>query len=409
MFVAAAALATACSTNELGRVEAQSTGDLEYGEPAWVAFDAEFVDACGAGGATAAGETRLLRRPYLQCTQADATMLAWTSSTDEAATVVVTDPSRGAREVARARAWVDTSASVSGGNQWIANISGLEPGQTYCYAIVAADGETLVAPTGFRTAPETGSDAPVRFVTLGDLGTRTDEQFQLLEQLERVRSDFALINGDVAYTDGTRSQIERNFFDVYKGMLDNIPFFVASGNHDYNTDNARPFREAFVLFENGGPDGVERWYSYDWGNVHVVALDTQRMGAEQAAWLDADLAANQLPWVVVTAHKPAYSSGYHGNDADVHRYFVPLFEKYGVQLVIAGHDHHYERINEINGVTYLVTGAGGRGTRSVGSSWFTAFAEQVTHFTHVVIDGDEMILRAIDATGQVFDTARITR
>ena len=77
------------------------------------------------------------------------------------------------------------------------------------------------------------------------------------------------------------------------------------------------------------------------------------------------------------------------------------------QLVIAGHDHNYERTKPQNGVTYLVTGGAGRGTRSVGESSFTAFAERVAHFTYFVLEGDELTLYAIDASGEVFDTARL--
>ena len=73
-------------------------------------------------------------------------------------------------------------------------------------------------------------------------------------------------------------KFEKNFFDVYTRMLRSIPFFVASGNHDYETKNGKPFREVFALFENGGAQGYERWYSFDWGNVHFVVLDTEQIG-----------------------------------------------------------------------------------------------------------------------------------
>jgi len=185
--------------------------------------------------------------------------------------------------------------------------------------------------------------------------------------------------------------------------------FPASGNHEYETEDALPFREAFALPENGGPAGIERWYSYDWGDVHFVVLDTERVGAEQAAWLDADLAANQRRWTIVYLHRPAFSSGDHGGDPGVQQWFVPLFVRHGVPLVLAGHDHHYERTNAIDGVTYVVTGGGGRGTRGVGRSDFTAFSEQVCNFVYVTVLGDELTLHAIDGTGQEFDSLRLHR
>ena len=84
-----------------------------------------------------------------------------------------------------------------------------------------------------------------------------------------------------------------------------------------------------------------------------------------------------------------------------------IFEKHGVQLTLWGHDHNYERTNTIGGVTYVVTGGGGTGTRNVGSSSFTAFSAEVSHFVYLETVGDELRLWAIDATGQTFDTAII--
>ena len=225
----------------------------------------------------------------------------------------------------------------------------------------------------------------------------------------KVPFDLVLHMGDIAYDSGTRAQFERVVFDVYADMLERFPMFPASGNHEYETEDALPFREAFALPENGGPGGIERWYSYDWGDVHFVVLDTELTGAEQAAWLDADLSANRRPWTIVYQHRPTFSSGDHGGDPEVQKWFMPLFVKHRVPLVLAGHDHHYERTNTIDGVTYVVTGGGGRGTRGVGQSDFTAFSEQVCNFVYVTINGNELTLHAIDGTGQEFDSLRLTR
>ena len=119
---------------------------------------------------------------------------------------------------------------------------------------------------------------------------------------------------------------------------------------------------------------MELYYSFDWGNVHFVGLDTELTGPEQAAWLDADLAATDKPWKIVFGHKPPYSSGEHGSDGAFRNHFVPLIEKHGVQLVLNGHEHDYERTRPIENVTYVVTGGGGRHLRSVGTSGFTAYS-----------------------------------
>jgi 3',5'-cyclic AMP phosphodiesterase CpdA len=222
-----------------------------------------------------------------------------------------------------------------------------------------------------------------------------------------VRSDFVLLAGDLAYDSGRRDELEANVFDVYGEMMGQVPFFPASGNHDYATEDAAPFREAFALFENGGEEGRERWYSFDWGPVHVAVLDTEQVSATQASWLDADLAASDRPFEIVLLHRPPYSSGSHGSDGAVQSTFVPIFVEHGVDLVLAGHDHDYERTHPIYGVTYVVTGGGGRGTRDVGDSEFTAYSVQVAHFVHVTVEPTRMRLVAIDALGEPFDEVEI--
>jgi hypothetical protein len=106
-------------------------------------------------------------------------------------------------------------------------------------------------------------------------------------------------------------------------------------------------------------------------------------------------------------HKPAYSSGHHGSDHKVRAILVPVLERHGAQLLLAGHDHDYERTKAINGLVHIVTGGGGRGTRSMGRSDYTAFGNRVAHFVYVTADAEQLTLQAIDATGQLFDSARL--
>jgi hypothetical protein len=167
--------------------------------------------------------------------------------------------------------------------------------------------------------------------------------------------------------------------------------------------NGAPFRDVFNLPDN------ERWYSYDWGHVHFVALDTEADYSTQMTWLEQDLAATTLPWKIVYMHRPPYSSGMHGSDTTLRNKLKPVVERFGVQLVLAGHDHNYERMKPQNGVAYVVTGGGGIGTRSVGASSFTAFAEDVIHFVYVEVGIDELVLHAIDATGREFDSMVVPR
>jgi 3',5'-cyclic AMP phosphodiesterase CpdA len=396
--------------NQSGDLAAEQHGDLSNPPAAHGDGYAEIAAACevAAGGAVppASGETQLRRRPYVQQVTDRSARLLWTAAATAESTAAISDPS--GTVVAEVEAIPDESVAVRNGvAQYLAPIEGLQPGTVYCYEI--RSGQAVWSRSGFRTAPAPGSGQPVRFVAFGDSGSGDADQRAMLDQMRTVPFDLLVHTGDLAYDDGTRAQFEANVFSVYADVFQAFPFYPASGNHEYNSEGAAPFREAFSLPENGGRDGRERWYSFDWGDVHFVALDTERIGPAQAAWLEADLAKNRLPWTVVYGHRPPLSSGEHGGDAGFQQHFVPVIERHGVQLVLSGHDHNYERTRTLNGVTYVVTGGGGKGTRPVGKSPFTAFSEAVIHFVYVEISGNTLILHAIDGQGQEFDSVRIDR
>ena len=146
-------------------------------------------------------------------------------------------------------------------------------------------------------------------------------------------------------------------FGVYAELFESLPFFPAAGNHDYETLQGAPFRDVFALPGDSG----EKWYSYDWGAIHFAALDTESDYATQATWLEADLAATHRAVEDRLHASPAVLVGQarlrHCGCATCSR---RVLEKHRVQLVLAGHDHDYERMIPQNGVAYVVTGGGGR-------------------------------------------------
>jgi hypothetical protein len=394
---------TGCWVNELGNVSSKNSVPADQ-QVTKQPFDQQLLAACGPGGVTKAGTQALQRLPYLQKVSSDRAHLMWTTASTEAVTVRVTNPK--GKVITQHPAVRDQQSNRDSYDQFDVEIAGLQPDTVYCYSL-HGEKDTWLERTGFRTAPKTGTGR-VRLIVLGDLGQRTSDQFSVLRELEKVPFDLALVAGDLAYESGTLSDYENNFFAVYAEAMRQVPFFPISGNHDYSDDGGI-FREVFAVNENGGEAGKERWYSFDWGPVHVVGVDTEKINETQAAWLEADLAATKQPWRIVFMHRPAYSSGWHGSNESIKRLFVPVFEKHGVQLVFAGHDHDYERTEQINGVTYVVTGSGGVGTRNVGSSSFTVYSESVAHFGYVDVQGNTLKFNAIDASGHDFDTVTLTR
>jgi 3',5'-cyclic AMP phosphodiesterase CpdA len=393
----------ACSQGNIsGQLAATHFGDLS--NPSAERQDGRLAlrAACGeppARDATSPG----LRAPFLQQVTDGSATLVWVAADPHPSVVLSTSEGSDLGTVAAA---LDSTAQVPAGEvQWTEPLGALAPDTTYCYSVDAAHAGRV----GFRTAPAPGRGTPVRFIAFGDSGYGGSDQLALRDQMGTVPFDFMIHTGDIAYDTGTRDELQKYFFDVYADFLGQFPVFPASGNHEYGTEDAAPFREAFVLPENGGEEGKERWYSFNWGDVHFVALDTERTGQAQADWLDADLSANSLPWTIVYGHKPPFSSGERGGDSDFRTTFTPVLEKHHVPLVLNGHEHDYERTTPQNGVTYVVTGGGGRGVRPVGSSSFTAFSDAVIHFVYVTVAGAELELHAIDGLGQEFDSLVIRR
>ena len=400
--VIAVAIFGACGLNQSGHVGSTKTGDVTHPAERGSPID-ELRALCGDGEPTAAGDAVLRRQPYLQQVTLSAAKLGWVTTQPGGARVDLALPGGRALPSTSGKP-DDVAVRTAGENQMWSSVDALAPATVYCYALADQSG-ALTAATGFRTAPAPETDEPVRFLAFGDSGGGGSDQRALLKQMYTVPYDLIIHTGDLAYDHGTIGDYKSTVFDVYADLLRNIPFFPSAGNHDYDTMDGAPFRDVFNLPGDSG----EKWYSYDWGRVHFVALDTESDYATQAAWLDRDLAASQLAWKIVYLHRPPYSSGQHGSDIPLRTALAPILEQHKVQLVLAGHDHDYERMEPQHGVAYVVTGGGGKGTRTVGSSAFTAFSEDVIHFVYVVVGSDELVLHAIDAEGREFDSMVVPR
>ncbi len=382
----------ACNLNQSGNLGATKLGDtshpLDRGSPI-----EGLREPCGDGAMLTAA---VRRQPYLQQLTSTSTMLGWVSTGDGGGQVEYAEPGVAA---ATALGTVEPGIPRTAGEEQLwATLDGLTANTIYCYQLGGS--AQLSAPTGFRTAPELASTETIRFLAFGDSGGGGSDQLALRDQMFEFPYDLMIHTGDVAYDNGSIGQFEDNVFGIYAELFKNLAFFPAAGNHDYETMRGAPFRQVFALPGDGG----EKWYSFDYGRIHFAALDTEADYATQIAWLDQDLATTDRPWKILFMHRPPYSSGDHGSDTKLRSLLAPVAERHGVQLVLAGHDHDYERMHPQNGVAYVVTGGGGRGTRNVGESSFTAFSEAVIHFVIVEVGVDELIMHAIDATGVEFDS-----
>ena len=394
----------ACAPNISGVVAADGTGTLLDPPAVRESPLATIADQCGDLGPT---DASVRREPYMQTVSASGARISWTSERAAAETLVVWTAD-GAPAALPSE--VEPTVYLAGATQRGVSLTALEPATIHCYELRDEAGNVLYGPTGFRTAPLDDA-GPIHIVAFGDSGFAGSDQRAVIDQLHTVPTDLILHVGDVAYDTGTMPELEATYFEMYTTLLSSVPVFPAIGDHDDATDGAGPYREAFSLPGNAGPAAAERYYSFDWGSVHVVVTDAINPSAAQVEFLERDLAAAEAAgqWMIAVASYPLYSSGFHGSYGSVRAAFEPVFQRHHVHLVLSGDDHDYERTVPIGGVTYMVTGGGGRSVRPVGTSSWTAFSMMALHFTYITIEGDVMRVRAIDATGREFDGVEIPR
>jgi hypothetical protein len=262
----------------------------------------------------------------------------------------------------------------------IVALTGLTENTLYYYS-VGSTSQTLQgdASNYFKTMPALGSTEKIRVLAMGDMGDNSANQLAVRNAyLNFNGSNYTnawLLLGDNAYENGLDGEYQSNFFTIYQGSLTkNHVLWPSPGNHDYANSSARqadhniPYYSIFSLPTNGEAGGVasntEAFYSYNYGNIHFVSLDSygwetgntrlyDTLGP-QMTWLKQDLAANTQPWTVIYFHHPPYTKTSHNSDTETelinmrHR-VVRIFERYGVDMVLNGHSHGYERSLLING------------------------------------------------------------
>jgi len=385
------------------------------GEVNVTAMERTSIARCGTGALTSTGATSVSRQPYLQSTTTTSTTVVWGSTQGQgevvlrkpgaevvgtASGVYVGDPDRRA---ARLAAQHREGKELAPDDIYVmkAEFTRLEPGHLYCYQLMAGD-VALTEPAPLTTAAAPGSDEPLRFIALGDSGTGGAAQVAIARRISAVTFDLMLFLGDIAYEDGSPEQLQNNFFAIYRDFLRYVPVYPTIGNHERQTRLGRPYFEAFVLPE------PERYYAFDWGDVHFVAIDTTQRDAKQLVWLEADLTNNKLPWVIVYGHHPMYTNSLRGAQTWIRRSFANIFTRHHVDLVLTGHEHQYERFR-VAEVNYIVSGGGGgQLTRFFGGSRALKQAT-VHHFLSFEVTAKTLDMKAIDISGREIETLRLTK
>lgn len=246
-------------------------------------------------------------------------------------------------------------------------------------------------------------DGSVRFAIIGDTGTGSDKQYQVANVMLGAREtfpfEFVLMMGDNLYGGETPKDFQKKFENVYRPLLDKqVKFYATLGNHD---EPAQRFYEYFNM--NG-----KEYYRFTKGNVAFYSLNSNYLNKVQLKWLEDELAKDTSEWKICFFHHPPYSSGgKHGSDKQVREVVEPLFVKYGVNAVLTGHDHFYERIKPQKGIYYFVSGAGGQlrlgDVRDMSPLTDKAFDRDMS-FMIAEIVGDQFYFQAISRTGETVDS-----
>ncbi len=379
----------------------------------------------------------LRRYPYLQSVTQTTAMVAWTAKAGTSAGKVFFGPSKdgpwtefsAASEVFDMARTGDTEDYVA----FAAAVTGLEKNKAYCYRV---ENEGTVVASGLKAETAwDGTKRPVRILAFGDSGNASPEQAALRDVFMKREFDVFLHLGDMAYGSGTFPEFEERVFQVYRDFMHRVPSFPTPGNHEYKTKSAQPYLDVYYLFEQAlRARDQERYYSFDYGNVHFVSLDSNSemlipIGLDvsntaeddMVDWLEADLAGSSADWKVAFFHHPPWSRYEDRNDNHgLINIVLPVLERHGVDLVMVGHDHHYVRTFPVRGqcqvpggtgaIPYIIVGSGGTGLHDFEDpdDWYQAAGQDTRHaFLSFTIHGCKGVGEGIDIDGKVFDNFEI--
>ena len=252
-------------------------------------------------------------------------------------------------------------------------------------------------------------DGSVKFAVIGDTGTGDSHQVEVAKQLNTYRAKFpfpfVVMMGDNLYGGDAPRDYQKEFETPYKPLLDaGVKFYASLGNHD------NPNQRLYKPFNMNG----ERYYTFKPANssVRFFALDSNYVDDKQLAWLDKELEASGSDWKIMFFHHPLYSSGETHGSADQQRELLePVFLKHGVNVVLSGHEHFYERIKPQKGIAYFILGNSAklrRGdllkTNLTAKGWDLGYG-----FMLMEIVGDDLTFQMISDKGETIDTGSVHR
>ncbi len=300
----------------------------------------------------------------------------------------------------------------------LVKLQNLEPYTRYHYEVHCGDGETTRKGT-FMTTPLPGERVPFEFAVVADGHVTSGYGTRIAEPVGALKPDFVIHAGDLRGGRGHDWDPWRWYFGVARPYLESSVFIPVVGNHDVNP--ARNFRSLFAFNDPEGEpseeDEVGTYYTYKYGNLLVILLDMMYDHDEQLVWLEQVLSESEAEWIIVSTHRSPLNIGGRGVwfPDDFYKDLVHLFEKYGVDLVITGHDHIYERRIPIGSpgvkpVHYItINSNGGRRTTRPSPVVAGGIGKEVFMFTHFRVNGNHLEMEARATDGTVIDRLELIK
>lgn len=358
-------------------------------------------------------------QPYLQA--ATATSIVIMAETSQPSTMTV--------EYAEIHPLLLRASSTQAAYIGEVPLTGLKPRTRYFYRVTCQDEAGNLARSEvatFQTDP--GPDQPWAFGILGDTQRNPDVTRRCADGIFALRPNFMVHCGDVVDDGFAKNQWVDDLFGPASNLFAHVPAFPVIGNHE---KNSHWYYDYFSLPK------PEYFYTFTYGNAQFFMIDSNKdcsPGSEQYRWLESALAASKATWKFAAHHHPCFSSDeddygdhwrgkseaaeYTWGDSNA-RKLVPVYEKYGVDIVFSGHIHSYERtwpilnltINQKKGVRYLVTGGGGGGLEQAAPqrAWFSIHVARGHHYCFASVFDRTMQFKAYDLEGRLFDTFELTK
>jgi predicted phosphodiesterase len=375
--------------------------------------------------AAATGSATLLRAPYVQNVKTTGLTIVWTTEEDGPSAVHY-GQSDFSQVAPATSTYFTTPADPPYDAYYVhqADLTGLSADTAYQYQIFTNDVNLTPGGSAVTRTAKPSNTSGFRLAVFGDSGFGNTAQNNLATRLSQVQPDLVVHTGDLVYDEASYDLFEERYFQIYANLIKSVWIAPAIGNHDEQYNTGKSFADVFVNPPNAtNPADREQYYSFDYGNAHFIMLSNYRSvssGSAQYTWLQNDLASTNQFWKFVVFHEPAYSTDSSQDPKDkanIVQNFVPLFEQYGVNVVLQGHWHDYERMNPLKGgqvstiaaggIVYLVTGGGGAGLVGVGSPpWNarTAAKASLYHLTLIDVSGCSLRMRGVKTISGASDT-----